>query len=199
MHPWGWGTGISHGQRTQQLIDRQVQWALHGGGLVRAAASLPLFCLLNHPSQVNRRLPLGPPPLTKHPKPRPVPQKPSRSSCPTSALIGGTSPPPQPTPWGGGLRACQKSLHRLLSYTPHNAGLSQRWITYISHDMPCSKTTVRSKLGQWLRVYATWDDNRYASWHIPHSGPHTDWCGDWSTCTGARMSPQSGGGGRGPV
>ena len=97
------------------------------------------------------------------------------------------------------VRACQKSLHRLLSYTPHNAGLSQRWITYISHDMPCSKTTVRSKLGQWLRVYATWDDNRYASWHIPHSGPHTDWCGDWSTCSGARMSPQSGGGGRGPV
>ena len=100
--------------------------------------------------------------------------------------------------WGGG-GGGGGGLHRLLSYTPHNAGLSQRWITYISHDMPCSKTTVRSKLGQWLRVHATWDDNRYASWHIPHSGPHTDWCGDWSTCSGASMSPQSGGGGRGPI
>ena len=97
------------------------------------------------------------------------------------------------------VRACQKSLHRLLSYTPHNAELSQRWITYISHDMPCSKTTVRTKLEHWLRVYATWDNDRYASWHIPHSGPHTDWCGDWSTCCTVHMSPPSGGGGRGPV
>ena len=92
------------------------------------------------------------------------------------------------------VRACQKSIHRLLSYTPHNAELSQRWITYISHD---SKTTVRHKLWQWLRVYATWDNNRYASWHIPHSGPHTDWYGDWSTCCVVRMSPPLGGGGEG--
>ena len=97
------------------------------------------------------------------------------------------------------VRACQKSIHRLLSYTPHDGVLSQRWITYISHEMPCSKITVQCKLWQWLRVYAQWHNNQYASWHIPHHGPHTDWCGDRCSCFHACMSPPPGGGGGGDL
>ena len=81
-----------------------------------------------------------------------------------------------PARWGGG------GGHATTMPPLAAAGMvSQQWVTYISHEMPCSRVTVQQKLWQWLRVHATWADNRYASWHTPHFGPHTDWCGDWST------------------
>ena len=95
------------------------------------------------------------------------------------------------------VRACQKAVHRLLSYTPHDGVLSQQWFTYISHEMPCIRVTVQQKMWQWLRVHATWTDNRYASWQIPHFGTHTDWCGDLSTCSPVVVSPLVGGRGGG--
>ena len=33
----------------------------------------------------------------------------------------------------------------------------------------------------WLQRSATWDEHNYASFHSPHSGAHSEWCGDWST------------------
>ena len=36
-----------------------------------------------------------------------------------------------------------------------------------------------SDLWGWLRRTAEWRTGLYASWHVPHMGPCTEWCGDW--------------------
>ena len=79
------------------------------------------------------------------------------------------------------VRACQKAVQRFLSYSPHDVLLSQEWVLYVSRYMPCTKEETRHHLWGWLQRRAIWDGFKYASWHIPHAGAHTSWCGDWST------------------
>ena len=80
------------------------------------------------------------------------------------------------------VRACQKAMQQFLSYSPHDVTISQRWVVYVSRCMPCTKEVARGRLWEWLKQHAIWDGQRYASWHIPHDGAHSSWCGDWSTC-----------------
>ena len=61
------------------------------------------------------------------------------------------------------VRACQKAIHRFLSYTPHDAVLSQKWIKYMSRYMPCETSTAKQRLWIWLQQHAVWDARKYAS------------------------------------
>ena len=80
------------------------------------------------------------------------------------------------------VRACQKAIHRFLSYTPHDAVLSHKGIEYISRYMPCDNSIAKALLWMWLQQHAVWDRHKYASRHMLHMGEHTALGGDWSLC-----------------
>ena len=44
------------------------------------------------------------------------------------------------------VRACQNAVHHFLRYTPHDTVLSQKWIAYLAHEMPCGRVEVRHRL-----------------------------------------------------
>ena len=55
-----------------------------------------------------------------------------------------------------------------------------QWILFIVRRLPQSLSDSVLDLVQWLQREATCQGAFYASWHLRHHGPCSDFCGDWS-------------------
>ena len=73
------------------------------------------------------------------------------------------------------------AVHRVLARTQWDVPMSLRWVTFISSRLPQSLGDTVSDLLAWLHKSVAWQGRLYASWHISHLGPCTDFCADWST------------------
>ena len=78
------------------------------------------------------------------------------------SFVTGVFAPHQPPVWAGG-------------------GGALRWVTFISSRLPQSLGDTVSDVLAWPHKSAVWQGRLYASWHISHLGPCTDFCADWST------------------
>ena len=74
----------------------------------------------------------------------------------------------------------QSAVHRLLAKTPWDAAATVRWVLFIVRRLPQSLSDSVLDLAQWLQREATCRGTFYASWHLRHHGPCSDFCGDWS-------------------
>ena len=72
------------------------------------------------------------------------------------------------------------AVHRVLAKTQWDVPLSTRWVAFIASHLPQSLPDTVSDLLSWLRRCAVWRGSCYASWHLTHRGPCTDFCADWS-------------------
>ena len=79
------------------------------------------------------------------------------------------------------LRAAHGALTRVLARTPYAVEPIRKFITFLVPNMPASKAAITQLVCPWLQRSVTWDEYNYASFHSPHCGPHSVWCGDWST------------------
>ena len=69
---------------------------------------------------------------------------------------------------------------RVLACTPWDTAKTVRWISFITGRLPQDMSFSVADLWGWLRRTAEWSLGFYASWHVPHEGPCTEWCGDWA-------------------
>ena len=74
----------------------------------------------------------------------------------------------------------QSAVHRLLAQTPWDVKATVRWILFIVRRLPQSLGDSLLDLVHWLRREATCQGVFYASWHLRHHGPCSEFCGDWS-------------------
>ena len=74
----------------------------------------------------------------------------------------------------------QSAVHRLLAKTPWDVTATVQWILFIVRRLPQSLSDSLLDLVQWLQREATCRGAFYASWHLRHHGPCSDFCGDWS-------------------
>ena len=69
---------------------------------------------------------------------------------------------------------------RVIARTPWDTAKTVQWISFIAMRLPQDMSFSVADLWGWLRRTAEWRLGLYASWHVPHEGPCTEWCGDWA-------------------
>ena len=69
---------------------------------------------------------------------------------------------------------------RVIARTPWDTAKTVQWISFISMRLQQDMSFSVADLWGWLCKSAEGRMGCYASWHVPHVGPCTEWCGDWA-------------------
>ena len=77
------------------------------------------------------------------------------------------------------LRALHSAVPRVISRTPWDVDSTLQWCCHATYILPCTRDTLFFRLHRWLQGQTVWSDQAYASWHMPHAGPCSQFCADW--------------------